>query len=477
VAIVCGLLVATRFDLLLLGLPAVVAACRGVRLSSAAGALALGFALPAAWCAFATVYYGTPFPITAYTKAFCHGIPALDLAAQGMRYVWRNLVDDPLTVLAIPAGIGLGFARHGTRALALGTLLYTAYVVRVGGDYMLGRFLVPSFMAGTLLCMSTLKGRSARVHAAAIVAALLLAFVPGTPEAARPMPDVSPGYPIVDGIVDEQLLGRWDHGLLAPSAHELQPGFITAALRARGVTRQVFTVGGSMGWLGLASGPQAHVIDPWLCDPLLMRLPLADPARWRPGHFFRRIPAGYLESLANGDNRIRHAGLARVHDAVRSMTRDPIWSRARWAHMADLWLGRLDAGLADYVSEEYRSPPRIDVPFAEMATPPPPGSSWFESEHARTAQAGGLAVRFDGPTTASRVVAHVTGALWRLGFERNGDITGTVEVRITQPPDLLQPQNFAVPAGASPFDTILVDAIVDLESPTAACIAAIELVP
>jgi hypothetical protein len=201
------------------------------------------------------------------------------------------------------------------------------------------------------------------------------------------------------------------------------------------------------------------------------------PARWRPGHFFRSIPAGYLESLANGDNRIRHAGLARVHDAVRSMTRDPIWSRARWAHMADLWLGRLDAGLADYVSEEYRSPPRIDVPFAEMATPPPPGSSWFESEHARTAQAGGLAVRFDGPTTASRVVAHVTGALWRLGFERNGDITGTVEVRITQPPDLLQPQNFAVPAGASPFDTILVDAIVDLESPTAACIAAIELVP
>jgi arabinofuranosyltransferase len=142
VALLTGLLATTRMDLGLLCAPALLANARGLprlraALAGAAGLLPFGL-----WCAFAALYYGTPFPITAYAKAIAVGVDPLALLRQGLCYFVYVAANDPLTVTVVAAGCTLGLLRAElrSRALALGVLLYCAYVAKVGGDFMHGRF-------------------------------------------------------------------------------------------------------------------------------------------------------------------------------------------------------------------------------------------------------------------------------------------------------------------------------------------------
>jgi arabinofuranosyltransferase len=52
-----------------------------------------------------------------------------------------------------------------------------------------------------------------------------------------------------------------------------------------------------------------------LSDPLLARLP-ANPDS-RTGHFLRDIPAGYIETLETGQNRLTDPDLAAYYDQLR----------------------------------------------------------------------------------------------------------------------------------------------------------------
>jgi hypothetical protein len=63
-----------------------------------------------------------------------------------------------------------------------------------------------------------------------------------------------------------------------------------------------------------------------LCDPLIARLPAFDPEHWRIGHVLRRIPEGYWETLAWGENRMHHAGLRRYVDALLTIVRAPVFA-------------------------------------------------------------------------------------------------------------------------------------------------------
>ena len=480
IALVTGLLLCTRTDLLLLALPPLVVAARTVPWRRAVATLALGLVPAFAWYGFALVYYGSPFPITAYAKAFAHGVPAGELAQQGLRYVGRTVTDDPVSAAAIALGIGLGFARRGTRALAFAALCYVGYAVKVGGDYMLGRFLLPAQTVAIALVAQSPFVRRPLGAVAVAVAALALWFVPGVPPALRP-----PSAPRLaeriadDGIMDEQDWLYRENGLLSPHRIDWQPGGIAAMLRATGYQGRAVVVAGVIGVIGYGVGEHVHVVDPWLCDPLLMRLPVADRDHWRIGHFFRRFPAGFLESLATGDNRIRHPGLARYHDVIRSVVRDPVFAAERWRNLFALWTGRANADLAAFVAERYYDPPREVVPLAAFAAPLPPSGFWFDTPAARSAQCGGLAVRLPAPSDAAALVVSATGdTRYTLTFRRSGVTLATTTFGYVGEPLLgMQPQRIDVPAAARPFDELWIDATPSPEFPAAACIGRIELVP
>ncbi len=110
---------------------------------------------------------------------------------------------------------------------------------------------------------------------------------------------------------------------------------------------------GAVGFLGYYLGPEIHVLDYLaLGDPLLSHLPAMprDPSMavlyprlagrpYRIGHFVRKVPAGYFETLVTGRNRIRDPVLAAYYDRIALVTRGPLWDRRR---LIEIW--RLNTG-------------------------------------------------------------------------------------------------------------------------------------
>ena len=176
-----ALLAMTRLDCLLLVAPALAYHLwrerqRGWRAAAAAGLLPI-----VAWEAFALVYYGFPFPNTAYAKLQT-GVSGWDLARQGVEYVRDCAERDPVTIVALAAGlIAAGRRAAADRALAIGLLGYVMFVIRVGGDFMLGRFfsgpLVVAVVLATRAC-GTWSTRASTAAAAAAGALGLLAVEP-----------------------------------------------------------------------------------------------------------------------------------------------------------------------------------------------------------------------------------------------------------------------------------------------------------
>ncbi len=105
--------------------------------------------------------------------------------------------------------------------------------------------------------------------------------------------------------------------------------------------RQPYAIFCCVGALGYFAGPHVYVVDEvGLGDPLLARLPARRP--WRIGHFTRDIPAGYVESIESGENRIEDPGVAAYYDRLRTMTRGPLRGLDRFRVIAAMNLGRYE---------------------------------------------------------------------------------------------------------------------------------------
>ena len=341
-----GLVMLTRLDLALIVLPVV-----GVRLwrpdRRRLLAAALGFSPQVAWHAFSLVYYGFAAPNTAYAK-LATGVPPAALAWQGLLYCADLARRSPLAAAVIVAAVGhaLLTGRRSERALALGAALYVAYLVRVGGDFMTGRLFTPPFFAClVLLTRGPFAARPRAVAAGTLAAAVVGAAWPCSPLLAGASygSRVEADWALWNGITDERAVyfpatglihGPWPGGL--PDHEFTREG---RAARESGA-RVVYQKG--VGLFALEAGPGVHVVDGHgLADPLLARLPIAT-GRWRIGHFVRSAPAGYLETLASGENRIEDPDLALYYDKLRLVVSGPLWSLERWRAIAGFNLGRYD---------------------------------------------------------------------------------------------------------------------------------------
>lgn len=401
-----GLCLLTRLDLAPLVLPAwlwVLWSARA-RPRVALAAAAAGIGPAAAWEAFSLLYYGAPFPNTAYAKLNT-GIPAAELAAQGLAYLRNSLLLDPPTLIAVGAGLAVGLAARRTgedpggatplsappRVWAVGLALSLAYVVRVGGDFMSGRFLTPALCVAVGLLVSRSLPRRPALAVAAI-AGVLLALPATTPFVDRSYGDAWHAAIDRHGIADERsfydgradLWSSWRHGEKwpDPKAFEearwlrrhwpadwfaddlLHVGTITPAdgwpplgpIAPDGRPYDMVVVRGAVGFLGFHLGPDVHVVDYHaIGDPLLARLPMTRPdpisagllpklgdRGWRVGHYYRRLPTGYVETLATGRNVIRDPALREYYDVLRRITHGPVLDGERLATIARFQLGAYD---------------------------------------------------------------------------------------------------------------------------------------
>jgi arabinofuranosyltransferase len=344
-ALLAALLMLNRLDTGLLVLPALVAAAASYGWRRSWRPILVGMLPLAAWEAFSLLYYGFPFPNTAYSKLKT-GISRSELVYQGCLYLLDSMNNDPITLLVCVAAILSPLVLARGWAAPAGIVLYVTYVVWVGGDFMSGRFLAAPFLCAVIhLARQPVRefGLGWRLAMAAVWLTGLAAPRPTIVSNAAFGGDVTPAETIAPtGITDERRHYYQTCGLLTARRGAPMPNHkwvhMGRELAANGTRFFSTDAAGFIGWAG---GPGVHFTDKYgLGDPLLARLPAVVP--WRIGHFVRRVPDGYQETLETGRNQIRDPGVSAYYEKLRVITVEPIWSFERMKTILGMNLGRYE---------------------------------------------------------------------------------------------------------------------------------------
>ncbi len=348
-SLVASLGTLNRMDTFLLYAPVLAYGFWKCRCFKAVFALFFGFLPFILWKCFSLAYYGFLFPNTAYAKLNT-GVAGGELVVQGARYFLHSLKFDPLTLLAIGCGIVASLCERKIRhaVVAAGAIFYLAYIIRIGGDFMGGRFFAaPFFCAVVLISRSTLI-KSKPHFLAAFSAAVFIGLLSAEPSFLLSR----------NGIMNTRLNYYSNTGLLRPKPtgwinYTLEHEWANEGMRTRKLGTAVVQRR-YIGMFGFYAGPRVHIVDLLaLTDPLLARLPARYAPRWGIGHFERVVPEGYIETIRTGENKIVGRTRAAYYDKLTLLTRGPLFSRERWNTIWNLNIGKYDH-LIDF--ERYRFP-------------------------------------------------------------------------------------------------------------------------
>jgi arabinofuranosyltransferase len=306
------------------------------------GAYALPLAGYAGYLAWKYHYYGSLVPNTYYAKSV-----ELSYWGQGLRYVLISGLAMQL-VLLLPMWLLWAVldrdpgVRRFKRVTVLAVALFTLYIVKIGGDFMLGRFLVsltPLVLLGVERWLHVVARGSARRPAAAaiVVTALLACTVYGARLVAAGR---AQSY-----IADESTY--YHVTSLAPLIISASNGpadrlggarLLYRCLARRGLVPVIAT--GGIGQLGYYS--RLPLVDlAGLTDAVVARRPLS--ARSRPGHE-KGAPPAYLD--------YRQVRLMR--GGATEQQKEYVQFRIAGRSFGDIFLYRYEGALMDRIARDCR---------------------------------------------------------------------------------------------------------------------------
>jgi len=364
---ICALAMVNRIDNAVFFIPVLLMLMWKIRSRQTLGIMILGFMPFLLWELFSLVYYGFLFPNTAYAK-LGGGIPHYKLIIQGVIYLVESLFRDPITLFVIIFAIIIPIWTRRTHLypLVLGLLLSILYVINVGGDFMSGRFLsAPLLLAAIIFSQLdwqhlTLFGKLTHPLTLTILLLCILSsvvylspinWIESPYESTRSyLLDKYPNYflyvprptearqqwlgkrrkLVMFNVSDERLVYYPLTGLWRTKPDVEMPNHFWAhagkLAKARG---EQISIQGGCGFFGFYAGPSVHVLDVFgLTDPLLARLPPV--LIWRVGHLERKLPQGYLASIAQNTNLIEDQDLSVLYGELRLITRGELFSMQRW---------------------------------------------------------------------------------------------------------------------------------------------------
>ena len=360
-----------RCDTVIVYLPALlhVLAANATRYGLRLVPLLLLATLPATlWELFSILYYGFPFPNTAYAKVLSADFPLAHKWNLGIKYLRCSISTDALAFIVLLLAVVLAARRKQITALAslAGVLLYGLYVVAAAASatHMAGRFFALPLMVGLLIFVHLLE----RKQDLAFILVLAVAFVVWNPMAPSKMGTKKYKYKKVSpSCVDTCWHVHAEGMALLP--FEKQPSLPFHDWMEDGKTFSRKTerihLGGALGgeaigYFGYAAGHRKFIIDYLgLSDPLLARLPPIYTKVLKAGHHYRFVPRGYIASLPGGKNRIKHPDLREYYDHLRVITRGDLFSLDRLGRIIRINTGGYDSLLRRYLaSKEYRTAAR-----------------------------------------------------------------------------------------------------------------------
>ena len=327
------------------------------------------------WELFSVFYYGFPFPNTYYAKLHT-GIPAIDLARQGLNYFLNSIRWDHITLIAIICSLVVTVLSKKKKNLfaALGIGLYLLYIVKIGGDFMAGRFFAaPLFAAIILLAQFDFR----KIRSWMIYSVFAVIIILGV---SAPLPTFHLGDSSVNNLVDQNLIVDervwyfWDssfvgrkRGLDMPNVPGRGGGI---AARNEAGDDMIFIPKYNVGVYGYYAGPNVHVIDSLgLADPLMARMPAFYDVEWRIGHFERTIPDGYVYSFYAGENLIADKDLALFYDKLAIIVKQDLFDPQRFVEIWKMNTGQYDH-LIDFEKYRYPGLPTLSIDDISDQIPP-----------------------------------------------------------------------------------------------------------
>jgi arabinofuranosyltransferase len=298
--------------------------------------------------AFSLYYYGFPLPNTVYAKLFDELGP-LAAAVHGVEYVVLSTLLDPmLAIVVVGVWMALRTPSRYWRAVGAGIAVDVLAIAAIGGDFMAGRFLTLSVVAALFAVGHLVSGAGA---ARWLLVLLVFGFFPFHP--LHPFADRYYATTEVN-VADERAIFS-SHSSLEVCARTLVTGgdcpthhWVTWGRRLAQSDARV-NVMGNIGFYGYSAGLDKIVVDELaLADAFLARMPLRPGGEERVAHRVRRIPEGYLETLATGENRIRDPEIHDYYEKVKVLTQAPLRAPGRLATVLRFNLGFYDSLLEDY---------------------------------------------------------------------------------------------------------------------------------
>jgi arabinofuranosyltransferase len=316
------------------------------------------------WTMFSVIYYGMPFPNTAYAKMM-HGVPRQELMDFGKLYLYVSFRFDSISslIVLLLALRVIVFRERAFLFIFLGVLCNLFYVWYVGGDFMLGRFVSASVLVSAFaLCLPfpEKKRHGIKLKATSFAIAILLlvfALMTSSPLKLRADSgfDIGKGQRHFswNGILNERNFYFKTNSLWAWLNRDGSRPFPDHKWCLKGITasqsgKNASKFGG-IGMYGYCAGKELLIIDNLaLADPFLARLPKPPERDWRAGHFNRPLPAGYKVSRESGVNKLGEPHLRSLLDDVKLVVNGPLFSRERWQA---IW--RLNTGHHDDAGQYY----------------------------------------------------------------------------------------------------------------------------
>lgn len=362
-----------RFDTIILIAPILVSEYFSLKTPKKIAMIIIGFVPIFLWGLFSIIYYGFLFPNTAYAKLNTN-IPKSELIGQGFYYLADSLLMDPLTFFTITAVIIISLVkrRKDIVLIASGVGLYIIYVVYIGGDFMSGRFLSAPLFCSVVI-ISRIEIQSIKQVVTYVTLIIVLGFLSPRPNFLSTSnyslgPKIIHGFRfgpkiigMKNGITDERYWYYENTGLLNNIYEKklFNHPWVKHGLELRR-NRVKLVVKSTTGLLGFFANKDVHIIDQYaLSDAFLSRLPSTEywligkekPKEekfWRIGHFARKIPEGYIETIQTGSNKILNPSLSKFYDRLSIITKGDLFS---WSRFIEIW--NFNTGKYNFLLDEY----------------------------------------------------------------------------------------------------------------------------
>ena len=331
ISFLSALLVLNRFDHILIVFPLLLYYLFRKSFFSQLGKVVKGFSPLLMWFLFSFLYYGFIFPNSFYAKLKT-GWPRDEILMQGIQYFIDSFKSDYITLPVLIAVFFMLLIFH-KRSLKLimwyvGIGIYLVYVLWIGGDFMSGRFFSSIFFI-SILVLSRMQLPKYYLYSLFIFPLISILHPYNPLYTNREFYEDRKGNEkeiYKHGIVDEKGMSWWRSGFnnIYWESEIINLESHIEKYKINGERKVQVEV--AVGYRGYKYGPNIHIVDQLaITDPLLARLPAERRKDWRIGHFFRKIPDGYLASITRNRNLIEDEDLSIYYEKLKLITQGEIF--------------------------------------------------------------------------------------------------------------------------------------------------------